>query len=163
MDDGLIVVNTTPLIALSAAGYIGALAHLYESIVVPLEVVEEIRAGGPIAPGTQELFGIPNLALQTGYAEIPAYLANALDRGEAAVVATALSKGIPLVCIDETVGRRIARLAGLNLTGSIGILIKAKRHGFPLDMHAAIQRMRERGIWLSAAVTDAALAAANEI
>ena len=38
--------------------------------------------------------------------EIPAYLANALDRGEAAVIATALSKGIPLVCIDETVGRR---------------------------------------------------------
>ncbi len=115
---------------------------MYESIVVPLEVVEEIRAGGPIAPGTQELFGIPNLALQTGYAEIPAYLANALDRGEAAVIATALSKGIPLVCIDETVGRRVARLAGLNLTGSIGILIKAKRQGFPLDMHAAIQRMR---------------------
>ena len=84
------------------------------------------------------------------------------DHGEAAVVTTALAKGIRLVCIDETAGRRIARMAGLDLTGSIGILIKAKRLGFPIAIREAMTRMREHGIWLSAAVTAAALAAANE-
>lgn len=162
MHDGVIVVNTTPLIALFAAGCIDALAHLYQRIVVPLEVAEEILAGAPLSPDIRELSSLPKLAIQPGYAEIPAYLANALDRGEAAVIATALAYGIPLVCIDETVGRRVARMAGLDLTGSIGILIKAKRQGYPLDMRAAIQGMRERGIWLSTAVTDAALAAAGE-
>ena len=78
------------------------------------------------------------------------------------MIATALTHGIPLVCIDENVGRRVARMAGLDLTGSIGILIKAKRQGYPIDIRAAIQGMRERGIWLSTDVTDAALAAEDE-
>ncbi|MSQ52421.1 MAG: DUF3368 domain-containing protein [Betaproteobacteria bacterium] len=44
----------------------------------------------------------------------------------------------------------------------IGILIKARRQGFPVNMDDAIQRMGERGIWLSAALIDAALADSNE-
>jgi predicted nucleic acid-binding protein len=56
----------------------------------------------------------------------------------------------------------VARLAGLDLAGSIGILLKAKRQGFPVVMRDAIRRMRERGIWLSVKVIDAALAGASE-
>ncbi|MFN0316688.1 MAG: DUF3368 domain-containing protein [Burkholderiales bacterium] len=162
MHERAIVVNTTPLIALSAAGCIDALPLLYDRIVVPCEVADEIRAGGTHALGVQELSATEKLDVRAEYTEIPMYLANALDRGEASVIATALFKNIRLVCIDETVGRRVARLAGLDLTGSIGILIKAKRQGFPVFIREAIRRMRERGIWLSATVIDAALAAANE-
>ena len=32
----------------------------------------------------------------------------------------------------------MARLSGLNLTGSLGILIKAKQHGFPLVIADAV-------------------------
>ncbi len=39
---------------------------------------------------------------------------------------------IPWVAIDETVGRRFARLSGLTVTGSIGILLRAKTLGYPL-------------------------------
>jgi len=95
-------------------------------------------------------------------ASIPVYLANALDRGEAAVIATALDLEIPLVCIDETVGRRVARLAGLEITGSLGMLIKAKKRGFPVVIKQAAQLMHEHGIWLSSGVISAALAAAGE-
>ena len=103
------------------------------------------------------------LDIQTGDTAIPAYLANALDCGEAAVIATALDRGIRLVCIDETVGRRMARLAGLDLTGSLGILIKAKQRGFPVVIADAARRMREQGIWLSAQVIASALAEAGEV
>jgi predicted nucleic acid-binding protein len=162
MHDRVIIVNTTPLIALSAAGCIEALPLLYERVFVPREVAEEIRAGGAQALGVRELLETPKLEVQVEHSAIPAYLANALDRGEAAVIATALAKGIRLVCIDETVGRRAARLAGLEITGSIGILIKAKRQGFPVVVRDAIRRMRERGIWLSETVIHVALAAVNE-
>ncbi|MFM9886257.1 MAG: DUF3368 domain-containing protein [Burkholderiales bacterium] len=162
MHDGAIVVNTTPLIALSAAGYIEVLPLLYERILVPREVADEIRAGGAQSPGVRELSETAKFEVRVEHTEIPAYLVNALDRGEASVIATALLNNIRLVCIDETVGRRVARLAGLDLTGSIGILIKAKRQGFPVVIRDAIRRMRERGIWLSVKVIDAALAAASE-
>lgn len=73
------------------------------------------------------------------------------------MIQTALQEGVPLVCIDETVGRRIARLSGLNITGSIGILLKAKSMGYPLDIPEALDRMRARGIWLSQSVIRFAL------
>ena len=163
MPERALVVNTTPLIALGVAGCFGAPPLLYQRVIVPLEVAEEIRTGGKHGVGVAELDGSPWLDIQTGNTTVPAYLANALDRGEAAVIATALDRGIRLVCIDETVGRRMARLAGLDLTGSLGILIKAKQRGFPVVIADAIRRMQEHGIWLSAQVTASALAAAGEV
>jgi len=65
---------------------------------------------------------------------------------------------IPLVCIDETVGRRVARLSGLALTGSVGVLIKARQSGYDVSVPEAIERMREHGIWLSNEVVRYALA-----
>ena len=86
------------------------------------------------------------------------YLRNSLDRGEAAVIQTALDWGISLVCIDEVAGRRVARLNGLEVTGSIGILLKARQRGYPVDMAEAVRRLREHGIWLSDQVVRFALA-----
>lgn len=162
MPDRAVVVNTTPLIALAAASCLEALPLLYQSIIVPFEVAEEIRAGGQQRLGAPELASAPWLEIQTRNMGIPTYLSNALDRGEASVIATALERGIRLVCIDETVGRRVARLAGLDLTGSLGILIKAKQRGFPVVITEAMRRMREQGIWLSPQVIAATLAAAGE-
>jgi len=44
------------------------------------------------------------------------------------------------------------------VTGSIGILLKAKSMGYPVSMPDAISRMRERGIWLGNDVIRFALA-----
>ena len=75
-------------------------------------------------------------------------LSNPLDLGEASVIQTAADLHIPLVCIDEAVGRRVARLSGLTLTGSIGVLLKAQKLGYSVSMEQAISRMRQHGIWL---------------
>jgi len=48
-------------------------------------------------------------------------------------------------------------LNGLKLTGSIGILIRAKKEGFPIVMKDVIQRMKSHGIWLSEGVISFAL------
>jgi predicted nucleic acid-binding protein len=66
-----------------------------------------------------------------------------LDCGEAAVIQLALNEGIQTVCIDEVQGRRIARLSNLSLTGSIGILIRAKKEDYSFSMPDAIERMKK--------------------
>jgi predicted nucleic acid-binding protein len=89
-------------------------------------------------------------------------LQSTLDPGEAAVVALATSERIPTVAIDETVGRRIARLHGLAVTGSLGILIRAKQKGTPIKLGNAITGMRQHGIWLSEALERECLRLAGE-
>jgi len=53
-------------------------------------------------------------------------------------------------------------LSGLTVTGSIGILLRAKILGYPLSMAEVIRRMRRRGIWLSDNVVEFALREARE-
>jgi len=77
-----------------------------------------------------------------------------LDVGEAAVIQLALNEGIQTVCIDESLGRRMARLNGLLVTGSMGVLLRAKQEGYPFLMREAIRKMKSRGIWISQAVED---------
>ncbi|MEM9216233.1 MAG: DUF3368 domain-containing protein [Cyanobacteria bacterium P01_F01_bin.150] len=73
-----------------------------------------------------------------------------------------MNESIPTVCIDETVGRRIAKLSGLSITGSVGILLKAKQLDPSLSVTHHIQRMQNQGIRLSQRLVQAALKQAGE-
>lgn len=155
---GAIVTNTTPLIALSAAtGELEALRVLYERVIVPWEVEREVLAAGGQACGVRELAQATWIERRSEPVALQPFLRNALDIGEAAVIQTALNEAVTLVCVDETVGRRMARLSGLSVTGSIGVLLKARRFGYVVSIADALQRMREHGIWLSDAVAQFAL------
>ena len=153
-----LVINTTPLISLiSATGSLDMLPLLYSRVWVPFEVCKEIQAGGTDGFAISEFEKMTWLHKQDQSTKIPLLLQNSLDSGEAAVIQLALQQDIPLVAIDEIVGRRFARLSGLTLTGSLGILLKAQKLGYPVSMPDAIRRMRQRGIWLSDKVVDFAL------
>ncbi|MFH0727011.1 MAG: DUF3368 domain-containing protein [Pseudomonadota bacterium] len=149
----VIIINTTPLLALTAAtGNLDVLRALYTRVVVPYEVAEEIKAGGKDAFGLDVFERASWLEIKPDPVILQPYLQNSLDRGEASVIQTALQEGLQLVCIDEIVGRRMARLSGLDLTGSIGVLLKARAMGYPLSIPDALDRMHASGIWLSQSV-----------
>jgi len=157
-DSKTIVTNTTPLIALTAAtGSLDVLRELYAHVVVPYEVAAEIRAGGNSAFGLDVFEKASWLDIRQSPVVLPPYLQSSLDRGEAGVIQTALQEGIELVCIDEVAGRRVARLSQLRLTGSIGILLKARSMGFNISIPEALSRMRAHGVWLSDRVVRFAL------
>jgi len=153
-----IVIDTSPLISLVAAmGDLSFLASLYQKILVPFEVCQEIESGGQYGFAVSEFKTASFLQKQNKPSDISVFLSNSLDRGEAAVIQLALNQKIKTVCIDETIGRRFARINGLALTGSIGILIRAKKEGISFSMQTAIDRMRRQGIWLSDQVIRFAL------
>lgn len=155
----VLVTNTTPLISLVAAtGNLDILKFLYARVVVPLEVAEEVRVGGKQSFGLDVFNGTQWLDIQAAKVTLQPFLSNSLDKGEASVIQTAMNLGLPLACIDETAGRRVARLCGLDVTGSVGILLKARRLGFAVSIPQALQRMQAQGIWLSDQVVQFALA-----
>ena len=159
-----IVINTGPLLALIAGiGDLSLLEQLYNHVLVPFEVCQEIEAGGASDFGVNEFRKASFIEKRSNSSNITPFLRNAIDLGEASVIQLALDENIHTVCIDEAMGRRIARLNGLKLTGSIGVLIRAKQNGFDFSMRGAINRMQSQGIYLSQKVVDFALNQVNEI
>jgi predicted nucleic acid-binding protein len=158
-----IVINTSPLIAIVAAmGDFNVLQSLYTNVIVPFEVSQEILIGGTTGLGVTEFQADSWLQKQTVPVNIFPILLNSLDIGEASVIQLALNKNISTVCIDEAVGRRIARLSGLAVTGSIGILLRAKKEGYSLSIKTAIEKMLNHNIRLSQRVIDFALKESGE-
>jgi predicted nucleic acid-binding protein len=161
-DTDRLVINTGPIIALIAAlGDLHLLSSLYALVVVPHEVAREIVAGGRQGYGVQVFEAATFLEIETTARRLSALLSRSLDSGEAAVVQTEIDRQIETVCIDEAVGRRVARLHGLSVTGSLGVLLKAIRKGHDVDLRSCIARMRCRGVWISDATEQHALALAT--
>jgi predicted nucleic acid-binding protein len=149
-DRPTVVINTGPLLALIAAtGGLDLLRTVFSRVVVPHEVFAELTATPVRGFGQDVVHACTWLEVRSTPVKLPELLGNTLDVGEAAVIQTALDESIPLVCIDEVAGRRVARLSGLEVTGSLGVLLRAKALGYEVDPEMALQRMRENGIWLS--------------
>ena len=68
-----------------------------------------------------------------------------IDEGEAEVIVLAQEKHIDLVIIDEDKARKVAKLNGLNVTGTIGVLLDAKKQGkIPQIKHSLDKLLTER-------------------
>ena len=94
--------------------------------------------------------------------QIDAAILRELDLGESSVIVNALTHAIDTVAIDEKAARRLARIHGLKVTGSLGILLKARRHSLIPSIGDCIGHIRDRCIWISADLITEALRRANE-
>ena len=163
MPDTAIVVNTSPTLGLIAAlGELSALQKLYAQIVIPHAVQLEVLAAGAQGFGVDAFNQAHFLYCVAQPIELPTLLRASLDRGEAEVIACAQDMKISLVCIDEIQGRRIARLSGLRVTGSVGVLLRLKAQGHLDNIKPCLVRMRQQGIWLSKELEQHALVMAGE-
>ena len=159
-----VVINTGPLIALTAGlGSLVVLRALYKEVIVPAEVAAEI------AMLTRGQFAQPEFEAARGWLSVAAapvqletWLQASLDAGEAAVIQTAKDAGISTVVIDEAAGRRIASLCGLKVTGSVGILLRAKAEGHLAAVKPVLEAMKSQGVWLADQVVAQALRLAGE-
>ena len=159
-----IIINTSPLIALIAAwGNLDPMDLLYDEVIVPWEVSQEVKKGGSNNFAVSEFQSAKNLLRERTPVSISQFLLHSLDLGEASVIQLALDRGVELVCIDEAVGRRIARLNGLKLTGSVGILLRWKQINPTFSLQGAIDRMLARKIRLSEGLIKAILRQADDL
>jgi len=146
-----IVINTSPIIALSAGiGNLAFLSDLYEKIIVPSEVYAELTVKDEFLHRNVVIKENAVFQVQSSPVKIDAFLRSSLDIGESAVIQTAIDNRIDTVCIDEIAGRRIAKLYELKLTGSLGICLKAIREGFlEMPILTIIENMQTNGIYIS--------------
>ena len=148
MTDKGIVVNTSPWIALSICGQIPLLQKLYADVCIPLHVKEEIVAGGRESFGVYELETCEWVRIEKVRDTEKIKLLYELEQGEAEVIILAKEKSIQLVLIDEKVARLQAKVLGLNVIGTLGVLLMAKKKGLLNAIKPAIAKILENGIWI---------------
>jgi predicted nucleic acid-binding protein len=156
-----VVVNTWPLIALAACGQIDLLRSLHSRVIVPVPVVAELERGR-LAAGAMTVDLPKWIEVVSPQAAPSPFLRAILDDGEASVISLATEVNCQLVLIDERRGRMVARLAGLEVAGTVGVLLRAKRLGILNEIKPSLEIMRDRGIWLSNRLVEFALHEANE-
>ncbi len=59
-------------------------------------------------------------------------------------------------------GRRISKQFNLTLTGTIGVLLKAKEKGLVKSIKELLSELQEKGTWLNPKLISKALELANE-
>ena len=161
-DDSPVVVDTTPLIALSLVGRLDLLKVLYDRVILPPAVRMEIEAGGELPSARPDLAAAPWIEVvplgDPGHAD----LLIDLDRGEAEVIALARERRARLVILDERLGRRHARRLGLSVTGTLGVLLRAKELKAVATIRPIVETLRHEGIYLGKSVVDEVLSLAGE-
>src|SRR2546428_9298983 len=152
-----VVVNATPLIALSLINQLDLLPALFEEIVVPRAVYDEIVVQGGGRVGAAALSNATWMQVKEPDRLLTIEpLLLGLDAGELQVLLLARDLQPDWVLVDERHGRRVARVLQLPVKGAVGILLAAF-HAALLTKTEALQAVQEfpaHGFRLRNAVRD---------
>jgi len=156
-----IVSNTTPIITLLTISKLELLQQIYGKIIIPKGVYEEIEQGKDKVFYT-DLSKLEWITIKSIKDREPIKYLRDLDKGEAEVIVLANELKADLVIIDERLGREFAEYFNLKVTGTFGVLLKAKELGFVEKIKPLINQMIDSGIWLNKKLIDKILNIANE-
>ncbi len=156
-----IVSNTTPLISLMKIDRLEILEQVYGTVTIPEAVFEELEKGRNKSYYIDltdlswiAIKAVKEKKLLTNLAE--------LDVGEAEVIAIASELEARLVIIDEVLGQKIAKQASLKVTGTLGVLIKAKEMGLIDKLGPLVDDLQAQGIWIGDKLKETVLRQVEE-
>jgi len=156
-----VVSNTSPLLYLHQLGKIDVLPALYSQVLVPASVVEELAAGRAAGHDVPNVSALPWVRVVSSPTLALLALATDLGKGEAEAIAIAHERNALLI-LDDGLARRHAKLVGVTLTGTLGVLVKAKTAGHIPQVAPVVSRLTDLGFRLSEQTRDAVLKLANE-
>lgn len=155
----VVVADTGPLNYLVLIGEIDVLPALFDRVIAPRAVFDELA--DPATPASVRAW----IAWTPGWFEIHADPAprrevssTTLGAGERAVIALAVELGADLVLMDDREGGGEARRNGLAATGTLGVLDLAARRGL-IDLADAFTRLKATSFYYSRGLLEDLLAA----
>ena len=150
-----VVVNATPLIGLALIDRLDLLPALFDEVVVPRAVYEEVVVQGRVGAAALSNADWVQLREPNSSPTIEPLLLG-LDAGELQVLLLARDLQPDWVLVDERLGRRVAHVLQLPVKGTVGVLLAAFRASLLTKTEAleAIQQLHAQGFRMSAAVVS---------
>jgi len=158
----LVISNTSPLFYLHRLGHLELLHKLYGRVLVPEAVVEELKAGRDQGEDVPDIADHNWITVCSVHVPEVVTLIMDLGPGEAQVLAMALENPGSLVIIDDRLARELAKARGIRITGTAGVLLKAKHAGYIKSVKSLLRKLTQMEFRLSEATVDIILRLANE-
>lgn len=158
----IIIADSSPLIALAVISKLELLDKLYEEIYVPNAVFQELADNDKAFANELRRFLTGRIKEVKNRLAVDVLLSD-IGAGEAEAIILALEQHPDVVLIDDLKARKFAKLRGLNIIGTLGILLKAKKEGLVQEIKPLLDDMLDANIRISEKIRELALQAAQEI
>jgi predicted nucleic acid-binding protein len=138
----LIISDTACLILFDKIGKLDILQKLFQQVTITSNIAEEFNQKTPEWIIIKDPI---NSKYISAFSEI-------VDAGEASAIALSIESEDSLLILDDLKARHLADELKLKYTGSIGILILAKRKGLITDLDEIITKIQSTNFRLSNAL-----------
>lgn len=148
----VIISDTSCLIVLEKIGELSLLKNLYKTVLTTIEVSEEF--GNPLPEWVE--------VKQVKDKNCGRVLSTIVDKGEASAIALALETQHSILIIDDFKGRKLAEQLGLPITGTLGVILKAKESKIILSIRPIIKKLKTTNFRISQELEKELLKLAKE-
>lgn len=162
---GPVIADAGPLVGLARVGRLGILRDLYQEILIPPCVFDELRVSES-RPGSAALLEAIRLqwlvCAQLEPSQDLQSLRLIIDPGEAEAIVLATQRAARFLLIDDKQGRALAKSRGLRIVGTGGVLLAAKEHKLIERVSPVLEQLAAGGYRLSASLIARVLELAGE-
>lgn len=165
-----VVCDTNIIIDFSKIGRLDLLKDVFDEVLIPNEVKEELMAGEGAGesdgiedtdvkkalPGwisiktVKDLFALENLKIN-------------IDKGESASIVLYKETNSDLLAINDLKARGIAHALEIKIIGTLGILLLAKDKGLIQEIKPLMEKLRKNGAYVSNSLYNRILEDAGEL
>lgn len=150
-----VIVNSTPLIVLSNINQLKLLKDLYQDIYIPQAVFEEVTA--KIDSACQQLKDNTDwihVCKIKDQSQKRMYQAKLHDGEVEVMILAQENQNKDLVIIDDNSAKKTAKYLGLTVTGSLGVILKAKKQGLITSVIPLLNQLIQNGFYISPEVFE---------
>ncbi len=147
-----IISDTSCFIVLSKIGALELLQKVYGQIITTSDIAVEFGESLPewvIVLEVEDKFKQKILELQ-------------IDKGESSAIALAIEIPDSILILDDFKARKIAQQLGLTITGTIGVIVKAKLEGKIASITPYLDKIKSTNFRISTEIEQQALKEAKE-
>lgn len=157
-----VISDTSPLQYLYQANRLELLRVLYETILIPEGVAEEILEGRSLGHALPPVAEIEWIVVTPVPQRRTLLLAAGLGKGEREVLSLAVERPDAMALLDDGLARRMARHLGIRFTGTLGVLLRAKAAGHLEAVEPVVDELQSLGFRLDVRTRAGILELAGE-
>lgn len=147
----VVIADTSCLILLDKIGELDLLKSLFERITITEEIAEEFG------------YALPDWFTIRTAEKVNFQHTLDLDPGEASAIALAMELDSVLLVLDDYKARKVAQKAGLSITGTLGLFLKAKDEHIVSSVRQLLEKIQLTNFRYSQKIFEQILHLAGEL